>query len=41
MVDLLSGETFDAGDASSVDVDIPRGMFRFLDIELMKSFEAR
>jgi lambda-carrageenase len=36
MRDLLSQETFDISDPSSVRVKIPCGMFRFLDVELRK-----
>ena len=34
MVDLLNGESFDTANPSSVKIDIPCGMFRFIDIEL-------
>lgn len=36
LVDLLDGQSFDASDPSSVKIDIPCGMFRFIDIELTK-----
>ncbi|MDZ8120500.1 hypothetical protein [Pontiella agarivorans] len=36
MTDLLSGEIFDPADSSTVKIDIPVGMFRFIDVELKK-----
>lgn len=34
MVDVLTGNSSDAADRSSINVDVPCGLFRFLDIEL-------
>ncbi|MDF7825555.1 hypothetical protein P4B35_16130 [Pontiellaceae bacterium B12227] len=38
MTDLLSGETFDLSDPAAVKVEIPTGLFRFIDIELKTPF---
>jgi lambda-carrageenase len=38
MVDLLSGDNFDLSTPSSTEVDIPCGLFRFIDIELKEPF---
>ena len=39
-VDLLSDATFDNSDPSSVKVDVPCGLFRFIDVELDQPLEA-
>ncbi|QBG46445.1 hypothetical protein EGM51_03175 [Verrucomicrobia bacterium S94] len=38
MTDLLSGETFECSDSGTVNVHIPTGMFRFIDVELKQPF---
>lgn len=38
MVDLLDGKTYDASDPTAVSVDVPLGLFRFIDIELDRPF---
>ena len=40
MADLLDGEVFSVSDPSAVNVDVPCGMFRFIDIELKQPFGA-
>ncbi len=37
MVDLLDGKIFNISNPSKIKVDIPCGMFRFIDIELKES----
>lgn len=37
MTDILSHEAFSPGGSSSVDIDIPCGLFRFIDIELKEA----
>jgi hypothetical protein len=38
IVNLLSGMAIDTSDGFSIDVDVPCGLFRFLDIELDQPF---
>ena len=40
MTDLLSGETFDVSNGAPITVDIPCGLFRFLDIELEEKIQV-
>jgi hypothetical protein len=40
VVDLLDQTHFDLSDPAQVEVDIPTGLFRFIDIELDKPFPA-
>ena len=39
MVDLLDKEEFDNVDPAAVKIEIPCGMFRFIDIELSEPLE--
>jgi hypothetical protein len=41
MVDLLDGKTFDLTDPTAVFVDVPLGLFRFIDIEFDNPFFGR
>jgi hypothetical protein len=41
MVDLLDGKTFDVADPTAVFVDVPLGLFRFIDIEFDNSSFGR
>jgi hypothetical protein len=40
MVDLLFGDRFDISDPSSVDITVPCGLFRFIDIELKEPLQS-
>ena len=39
MTDILDGKSFDLSDPTAVTVDVPSGMFRFIDIELSEPIE--
>ena len=41
MLDLLSDTTFDTSNPSSVKIDMPCGLFRFIDIELNRPLEVK
>jgi hypothetical protein len=38
MVDLIGQTRFNIGNASTVRIDVPCGMFRFIDIEMKENF---
>jgi hypothetical protein len=40
MVDLLDGKSFNVTNSTAVSVDVPLGLFRFIDVELDGPFIA-